>query len=54
MKTNRQNEKKPASKFAPVKTGSGVVTGHLEVFLSRGGLYVSVPGVSRFKTAVTK
>lgn len=38
------------TKWAAIKTGSGKITGYLEMFRV-GGKYVSVPGVSRFRVA---
>jgi hypothetical protein len=40
---------KTASKWAPIKTGRGMITGYIEVFPTPAGKWVTIPGVSGFR-----
>ena len=43
--------KTPTRRWAAIKTGSGRVTGYIEVFQTQSGRWVTIPGVSRFADA---
>lgn len=54
MKTNTAAKNEPASKWAAIKTGTGRITGYIEVFRSQYNgktIYVTIPGASRFRAA---
>jgi hypothetical protein len=45
---------KAVSKWAPIKTGRGTITGYIEVFPTPSGQWVTIPGVSGFRTGGTR
>ena len=47
-------DKSMNSKWAVIKTGSGRVTGYIEVFRTTGDKWVTIPGVSRFVDTLTE
>jgi hypothetical protein len=44
-----RNEAMPKTRWAVIETRSGRVSGYIEVFRTTGALYVTIPGVSRFR-----
>jgi hypothetical protein len=54
MRTSKQQRAAtPASKWTPIwiggRTSRARITGYIEVFRTTGSMYVTIPGVSRFR-----
>ena len=45
------DDKSANTKWAAIKTGSGRITGYIEVFRTTGDKWVTIPGASRFADA---